>query len=399
MFDKLTSTPPDALMRAAREFTMDMRPEKINLGIGIYYDDEGRIPILQAVREAEQRFIKRDRPWSYLLAEGFDHLIDNALRLSVGDIIADEITSRTTTLQTVGGTGAIRLGAEIIKSLSPRTVVAVSKPSWPNHEAILRAVGLEVRHYAYHDTDQKGVDIQGMCNDIENLPPGSVVVLHACCHNPTGWDPTEKQWIDILDVIMRRRLVPFFDMAYQGFGNGLFADSFAVRAMIELCDSAFIAMSFSKSFALYGERVGALCVLTGGIHQARLVSERARAITRTLHSSPPTHGALLVSEIFKDNALRGLWQNEVEDMRLRIARIRADLITHLNDGNNQRDFSFIADQKGLFSYSSLNPSQISILRDKFAIHAVDDGRICLAALNTGNIGRVAEAIHHVCMQA
>lgn len=384
-------------MRAARAFAADVRPAKINLGIGMYYDDHGRIPVLQAVRKAEKRIRERNRSWSYLLTEGLPSFLEGALKSAVGDEVASAIDDRTSSIQTLGGTGAIRLGAELLKAFAPDVTVAISSPSWPNHEAIMKAVGLKISRYVYHDVTASGLDYKGMMRDIEALAEGSAVVLHACCHNPTGWDPTPEQWKEIAATLARRKLVPFLDMAYQGFGMGFEVDSAPVREIAATCAPVLLAVSFSKSFSLYGERVGALCVVTENAKQASMLGERARVITRALHSSPPSHGALLVSEVLKDGELRQEWLGELDAMRLRIAAMRESLMENLRSGNSPRDFSFLARQRGLFSYSGLTRSEISTLRDEHAIHAVEDGRLCLAALNGSNIGRVASAIRQVSM--
>lgn len=381
-------------MRAARVFAEDQRSDKINLGIGIYYDEHGRIPLLKAVQEAERRLRERSRPWSYLPVEGLPGLRDGAMDLALGGQAA-RLADRSVSFQTVGGTGAVRLGAEIIKTLAPETKVFISDPSWPNHKAIFKSVGLDVDDYRYHDAATKKYDLEGMMEDLAAVPAGSVVVLHACCHNPTGVDPSPDDWKKIGELLNRRGLIPFLDMAYQGFGEGLEPDATAVRLIATSCVPTFVAASFSKSFSLYGERVGALFVLTESLEQAKLLDESARAITRSLYSCPPSNGALLVSEILSDESLKSKWIDELERMRLRISSMRSALVSALGNGNDHRDFSFIATQRGLFSYSGLTLAQIQALRIEHAIHAVEDGRLCLAALNPQNIDRVISAIRHV----
>ncbi|TPG52304.1 aspartate/tyrosine/aromatic aminotransferase [Roseomonas nepalensis] len=397
MLERLTAMPPDALMRAARTFAADPRKEKINLGVGIYYDAAGHVPVLEAVRRAEER-IGGGRSWPYLLVEGLPGLFRGALDLAFGPALAGDAGTRTAVLQTPGGTGAFRLGAEMVRSLEPRTVAAVSDPSWPNHEAVLRAVGLEVRRYAYAGEGSGGPDVEGMIRDLEALPRGSLAVLHACCHNPTGWDPTPSQWERIVVAIAHRGLVPFVDMAYQGFGDGLAADSLPVRLAVAACAPVFVALSFSKSFSLYGERVGALCVVARDGAEAALLAERGRALVRTLYSSPPTHGALLVSEVLSDPVLHRDWEDELGAMRGRIRDMRSGFTERLAAGNAPRDFSFVKEQKGLFSYSGLTARQVGRLREEHAIHAIEDGRLCLAALNPGNLDRVVDAVRGVCMR-
>lgn len=395
LLQRLAPAQPDALMRAARNFAEDPRPEKVNLSVGIYYDEAGKVPALTAVREAERRIDTAGRPWPYLLPEGLQCLRDGALRVALGDALAASVASRTSVQQTLGGTGAVRLGAEMIAALDPTRIIAVSNPSWPNHEAIFRAVGLPVERYAYHDAATGGLDSDGMLRDLGRLPEGSVVVLHACCHNPTGVDPSDEEWRRIAAVVARRRLVPFLDLAYQGFGAGLESDGAPVRALAATCAPAFLAVSFSKSFCLYGERVGALCTVAPDSGKAAMLGEAGRRIVRTLYSSPPTHGAAVVSRVLSDPVLTQIWTRELDEMRGRVEAMRHGLVERLALRNAPRDFSFMSRQRGLFSYSGLSSSQIARLRDEHAIHAVEDGRLCLSALNTSNIDRVSDAIRDV----
>jgi aromatic-amino-acid transaminase len=394
MLNALKPSPTDSLMLAARAFVADPRAGKINLGIGMYYDETGQIPVLRSVQAASERLRIASRPWGYLQPEGLASLRSGAVRLCLQD--AQGWEGRVATMQTLGGTGAVRLGAELIHSMAPDTSIAVSSPSWPNHQAIFRHVGHPVTEYAYFDDENTSLDFADMLEDIDRLERGSVVVLQGCCHNPTGEDLTGDQWSTLADVMARRELVPFLDMAYMGFGTSLADDTAVIRLLAERCCPVFIAVSFSKSFSLYGERVGALCVLTQTPLQAKLLEERARQIVRVLNSSPPSHGASLVGEVLGDDGLRCDWQAELETMRTRIVSVRAALVQRLTAGNAPRDFSSIARQRGLFSYSGLSAGQIASLREEHAIHAVEDGRLCLTALNASNIDQVADAILTVC---
>jgi aromatic-amino-acid transaminase len=395
LLDRLAPAPPDALMRAARGFAEDRREDKINLSVGLYYDEAGNIPSLMAVREAERRLDTSNRPWPYLQAEGLESLLKGSLRVCLGNTLSADLAERITVQQTIGGTGAIRLGAELIASLDPSRVVAVSKPSWPNHEAIFRAVGLRIQQYVYYDPLTGGLDADGMLRDLEGLPQGSIVVLHACCHNPTGIDPSSADWARISEVVTRRSLVPFLDSAYQGFGVGIEEDAAAVRSLVSATSTAFVASSFSKSFSLYGERVGTLSIIAPDSVRAAMMGELARKFTRTLHSSPPTHGAAVVSRILSDADLTGIWREELDGMRHRVDTVRRGLVNRLSRNTALPDFSFVLRQRGLFSYSGLSAAQVARLRDVHAIHAVEDGRLCLAALNTRNLDRVADAIRRV----
>lgn len=394
ILDRLMPSPPDALMRAARAFVEDVRPDKIDLGMGIYYDDEGQIPVLHCVEAADSHLRDAAKPWGYLPSEGLAAFRTAVTMLCFGSL--PEVARRVVTIQTIGGTGAVRLGAELIHSLGSHTCVSISDPSWPNHEGIFCDVGCAVTRHSYFDPNTGGLDFIAMMKDLSCLAPGSVVVLHGCCHNPTGVDPTPAQWREIGALIASRGHIPFIDLAYQGFGRGLEEDSEPLRSLAVSCPVLFVAVSFSKSFCLYGERVGALCVVTENTKQAKLLDERARRIVRVLNSSPPTHGAALVAEVLSNPVLTKSWHEELDAMRERVEKIRLSLVERLVTGNMPRDFSFIRAQKGLFSYSGLTPEQIDILRTRHGIHAVGDGRLCISALNTKNVDRVADAIRAVC---
>ena len=395
MLINLSPTPPDAVMLAARLFAEDPRPHKVNLGIGMYYDEEGRIPQLAAVREADHRLRSRNRPWPYLPAEGLVDLKNKAMPVVFGEDQADDLRRRTAWIQTVGGTGAVRIGAELARAIAPDAMASISDPSWPNHEAIFRAVGARVSSYRYYDVESCNIDVDGMLQDLGRLPRGTVVVLHGCCHNPTGFDPTPAQWNHIAQVLADRGLIPFIDLAYQGFGEGLEADAQSVRIIAQSCNLIFVSVSFSKSFSLYGERVGLLFVVTESEAQAALVGERARAVSRALYSSAPSNRALLIAEVLGDPQLKTTWIDELDAMRRRILLMRAELVDQLAGGNRGANFAPIKAQRGLFSYSGLTRTEIERLRVDHAVHAVADGRICLAALNAGNLPSVAAAIRQV----
>ncbi len=395
MLANLKPVAPDPLVRSMQLFAADSRPHKVNLGVGVYYDDSSKIPVLKAVKEAEKRLQARKAPWAYLSTDGLDTLRHATVDLVFGDAASPELHKCTMTAQTPGGTGAVRLGMELVRKLVPDAVVAISRPSWPNHRSIIEAVGLRVTEYAYYDPAHDGVRFDEMMSDIERLPEGSVVVLHGCCHNPTGNDLLHSQWSDLILLMRRRGLIPFIDMAYQGFGGGLHTDSWAVSQFAHQISPVFVAASFSKSFSLYGERVGVLCVSTAKPEQAQSLAQQARVITRVLHSSPPSHGAYLVSEVLNDPELRASWETELGSMRTRIQSVRREFVERLHQGNPTQDFSFVTEQRGLFSFTKLTAAQVDRLRKEFAIHAVPDGRICVAAINSGNIDRVANAIRGV----
>lgn len=381
----------DPIMAGFQAFGVDPRPGKINLGVGMYYDEEGRIPVMGAVQAAEAQTDVAS--WGYLQPDGLPALRDAAKRLAFGPLAETE-GSRIVTVQSLGGTGALKLGADVIQRLAPGSTVAVSRPTWGNHRSIFEGAKLRVSEYPYFDPETGGVDWPGMRDAVAAMPPGTVVLLHACCHNPTGADLTPGNWDELAGLIAERKLVPFIDMAYAGFGEGLEADSRPARLLARSGVPVFVATSFSKSFALYGERVGALSVVVPEAAQAGMMLDQVRVAIRTNYSTPPSHGALLVSRILNDPALRAQWEAELEAMRQRIRRMREGLVQRLA-GNNAGDFSHLARQKGLFSYSGLTAAQMARLQDEFAIYGVSDGRFCMAALTQNTLDRVAEGIRAV----
>ena len=332
--------------------------------------------------------------WGYMQPEGMPALRDATKRLVFGDAMAEREGARITTAQSLGGTGALKLGADVIARVAPGSTVAMSRPTWGNHPAIFAGAGLHVTEYPYFDPATGGVDWPGMRDAIAAMPPGTVVLLHACCHNPTGADLTPENWTELAGIIQRRQLVPFLDMAYAGFADGLEPDSAPARLLATCKVPLFVATSFSKSFALYGERVGALSVVATDAAQAKLVLDQVKVAIRTNYSTPPSHGAMLVATILTDPALRAQWQAELESMRQRIRRMREGLVARLA-GNNTRDFTRFTAQKGLFSYSGLAEPQMARLKADHAIYGVSDGRLCMSALTERTLDRVAEGIRAV----
>lgn len=304
-------------------------------------------------------------------------------------------SGRIITSQALGGTGALKIGADYLKRLRPDAVVAISNPSWENHRALFESAGFPVQNYRYYDAQQQGVDINGMLEDLRQLPAQSIVVLHACCHNPTGVDLSPEQWVAVLEVLRERDLIPFLDIAYQGFAEGVYEDAHAVRMFADSGLSFFVSSSFSKSFSLYGERVGALSIVTQSTEQAARVLSQLKRVIRTNYSNPPTHGATVVSQVLNTPELNALWQDELGEMRVRILLMRQLMVEQLAAKGAKRDFSFVAQQRGMFSYSGLTPEQVERLRNEFAIYAVGTGRICVAALNMNNIDTVTDAIVQV----
>ena len=392
LFEAVELAPRDPILGLNEQYKADERPGKVNLGVGVYYDDQGRVPLLKCVHQAEVDRVQAAGAHSYLPIEGLTALNTAARQLVLGKGSEAIESGRAFTVQAVGGTGALKIGADYLKQLLPNAKVAISTPSWENHRALFERAGFEVLEYAYYDKQTHGLNLQGMLDSIAALPSGSIVVVHACCHNPTGVDPTPAQWQQIIDVIKAGGHVPFLDMAYQGFGDGLEQDAAAVRGFIDAGLTCLISTSFSKSFSLYGERIGALTVVTGSADEAKRVLSQVKRVIRTNYSNPPTFGGAVVAEVLNNDALFALWETELADMRSRIKDMREQLVAKLKAAGVQTNFDFVLQQKGMFSYSGLTAGQVDALREQHSIYAVGSGRICVAALNSTNIDTVANAI-------
>ncbi|MFP5422719.1 MAG: amino acid aminotransferase [Gammaproteobacteria bacterium] len=395
LFSAVEMAPRDPILGLNEAFNADTRTTKVNLGVGVYYNEEGRIPLLRAVAEAEKARIEAHAPRGYLPIEGiaaYDSAVQKLLLGADSELIA---AGRVITTQAVGGTGALKTGADFLKRLLPNTVVAISDPSWENHRALFESAGFPVQNYRYYDAASHGINGAGMLEDLKTLPARSVVVLHACCHNPTGVDLSLDDWKAVLDVLREREHVPFLDIAYQGFGDGIEQDAFAVRLFAASGIPFFVSSSFSKSFSLYGERVGALSIVTGSQEEAGRVLSQAKRVIRTNYSNPPTHGATVVANVLNSPELRALWEEELAGMRERIRGMRMAMVEQLAALNCKRDFSFVAQQRGMFSYSGLTAEQVERLKTEFGIYAVSTGRICVAALNQRNLPAVTQAIAQV----
>ncbi len=392
LFQAVELAPRDPILGLNEQYLADQRPDKVNLGVGVYYDDQGRVPLLKCVHQAEVDRVKAAAAHSYLPIEGLASLNKAARELVLGKDSEANTSGRAFTVQAVGGTGALKIGADYLKQLLPEAKVAISTPSWENHRALFERAGFEVVEYDYYDATTHGLNLAGMIKSISALPDGSIVVLHACCHNPTGVDPTAAQWREIADAVKAKNHVPFLDMAYQGFGDGLTQDAAAVRLFVEMGMTCLISTSFSKSFSLYGERIGALTVVTGNADEAKRVLSQVKRVIRTNYSNPPTFGAAVVAEVLGNDALFDMWATELAEMRSRIKEMRDQLVAKLMAAGVAANFDFVLAQKGMFSYSGLTAAQVDKLRDDHGIYAVSSGRICVAALNSRNIDRVANAI-------
>lgn len=395
LFDSVSQAPRDPILGLNEQFNADPRTHKVNLGVGVYYNEKGIMPLLSSVAKVEQMLALEPAPRGYLPIDGISTYNTNAQLLLLG-AEAEAITAgRAVTIQTLGGTGALKVGATFLKTLVPNAKIAISRPSWENHRAIFENAGFEVVEYPYYNADTKGLDLNGMLQALEQLPAQSIVVLHACCHNPTGIDPTLEQWQQIADALVAKQHIPFIDIAYQGFGSGLEADATVVRLLAQRQIPMLISSSFSKSFALYGERVGALTVLTTEAAQSPRVLSQLKRLARSNYSNPPTHGATIISTIFNDKTLLQQWQSELTQMRERIQKMRHQLVAKLKEHGVEQNMDFVLEQNGMFSYSGLTQAQVQQLRDEDAIYALDTGRICVAALNDNNIDTVAAAIARV----
>ena len=395
LFSAVEMAPRDPILGLNEAFNADTRTSKVNLGVGVYCNEEGRIPLLRAVVEAETIRVAQHASRGYLPIDGiaaYDQAVQKLLFGAESPLLA---AGRVITTQAVGGTGALKIGADFLKQLQPNAVVAISDPSWENHRALFETAGFPVQNYRYYDAATHDVNRAGMLEDLNALPAGSIVVLHACCHNPTGVDLTPADWQNVLDVVKAKQLIPFLDMAYQGFGDGIAEDAAAVRLFAESGLSFFVSSSFSKSFSLYGERVGALSIITQSRDESARVLSQVKRVIRTNYSNPPTHGASIVAAVLNSPELRAMWEDELAEMRLRIRGMRLQMVELLAKKAPGHDFSFVARQRGMFSYSGLTVEQVARLRSEFGIYALDTGRICVASLNQRNIEVVTDAIVQV----
>ena len=390
-FAEVPLAPRDPILGLTEAFQADTRSTKVNLGVGVYTDESGKLPLLGAVREAERQRVEQMPARGYLPIDGlatYDRAVQSLLFGADSDLITQ---GRVCTAQAIGGTGALRIGADLLKRFVPDAEVWISDPSWENHRALFEAAGFKVNTYPYHDEQTDGVAFDAMKACLSALPARSIVVLHACCHNPTGADLSPAQWREVVALCKDADLVPFLDMAYQGFADGIAEDGLAVRLFAESGLDFLVSSSFSKSFSLYGERVGALSVVCADKDEStRLVSQLKRVI-RTNYSSPPTHGSAIVAAILTTPDLRQQWEAELGHMRERIRTMRQHFVAKLAEHAPDHDFSFIAAQRGMFSYSGLSSTQVDRLREEFGIYALSTGRICVAALNDRNIDYVVEA--------
>ncbi len=395
LFTAVEMAPRDPILGLNEQFNLDTNPAKVNLGVGVYYDDNGKLPLLQCVQAAEATMAKAPKPRGYLPIDGIA-AYDSAVKTLVFGTNSEPVRSgRVATAQGIGGTGGLKIGADFLKKLSPDAKVLISDPSWENHRALFMQAGFVVESHPYYDAEKRGVNFDGMLAALNAAEAGTIVVLHACCHNPTGYDITPAQWDQVIEAVKTRQLTAFLDMAYQGFGHGIAEDGAVIAKFVAAGLSFLVSTSFSKSFSLYGERVGALSVLCDSKDEADKVLSQLKLVIRTNYSNPATHGGTVVAMVLNTPALRAQWEGELAEMRVRIKAMRQKLVDGLKAAGVTQDMSFITTQIGMFSYSGLSKEQMVRLRSEFGVYGTDTGRMCVAALNSKNIDYVCASIAKV----
>ena len=395
LFTAVEMAPRDPILGLNEQFAADSNPHKVNLGVGVYFDDNGKLPLLQCVQAAEKVMMDKPTARGYLPIDGIA-AYDTAVKgLVFGADSEPVVSGRVATVQGIGGTGGLKIGADFLKKLSPNATVLISDPSWENHRALFTNAGFKVDSYAYYDAQNRGVNFEGMLASLRAAAAGTIVVLHACCHNPTGYDITAAQWDQVIEVVKAQNLTAFLDMAYQGFGHGIAEDGAVVGKFVAAGLNFFVSTSFSKSFSLYGERVGALSVVCADKEECSRVLSQLKIVIRTNYSNPPIHGGAVVAAVLANPEWRAIWEKELGEMRVRIKAMRQKLVDGLKAAGVQQDMSFITSQIGMFSYSGLNKDQMVRLRTEFGVYGTDTGRMCVAALNSQNIDYVCQSIAKV----
>jgi aromatic-amino-acid transaminase len=391
-FASVQLAPRDPILGLNEQFQADANPAKVNLGVGVYFDDSGKLPLLKCVQEAEKQMAAAPKARGYLPIDGIA-AYDSAVKgLVFGADSAVFKSGRVATVQALGGTGGLKVGADFLKRTVPNAKVMISDPSWENHRALFTNAGFEVENYAYYDASTRSINFDGMLAALNAAAPQTIFVLHACCHNPTGYDITAAQWDQVVAAVKARNLIAFLDMAYQGFGFGIAEDGAVIQKFVDAGLSFFVSTSFSKSFSLYGERVGALSVLCDSKEECERVLSQLKIAIRTNYSNPPTHGATVCATVLNTPELRKLWEEELGGMRVRIKALRSAFVQKLKEAGVKQDFSFIEQQIGMFSYSGLSKDQMVRLRNEFGVYGTDTGRMCVAALNSKNIDHVCKSI-------
>ena len=398
LFSAVELAPRDPILGLNEQFNADTNPNKVNLGVGVYFDDNGKLPLLKCVQQAENAMMQAPKARGYLPIDGIA-AYDKAVQTLVFGETSEPFTSgRVATVQGLGGTGGLKIGADFLKRMNPNAQVLISDPSWENHRALFTNAGFTVGTYAYYDAAKRssgGINFAGMLADLNAAAAGTIVLLHACCHNPTGYDLTAAQWDEVIAIIKAKQLTAFLDMAYQGFGYGIAEDGAVIGKFVAAGLDFLVSTSFSKSFSLYGERVGALSVVCSSKDEATRVLSQLKIVIRTNYSNPPTHGASVCAAVLTTPALRALWEEELGEMRVRIKAMRTGLVDGLKAAGVKQDMSFITHQIGMFSYSGLSKDQMTRLRTEFGVYGVDSGRLAISALNTKNLGYVCASIAKV----
>ena len=395
LFSAVEMAPRDPILGLNEQFNADTNPNKVNLGVGVYFDENGKLPLLKCVQAAEKTMMESPKPRGYLPIDGIAAYDAGVKSLVFGADSEPVKSGRVATVQAIGGTGGLKVGADFLKRLSPNAKVLISDPSWENHRALFTEAGFTVESYPYYDAATRGVNFDGMLAALNAAAPGTVVVLHACCHNPTGYDITSGQWDQVVATVKAKNLTAFLDLAYQGFAHGLTQDGAAVQKFVAAGLNFLVSTSFSKSFSLYGERVGALSVLCQSKEEGDRVLSQLKIMIRTNYSNPPTHGGAVVAAVLGNPELRALWEQELAGMRERIKQMRTLLVEKLKSAGVKQDMSFITQQIGMFSYSGLTKDQMVRLRNEFGVYGTDTGRMCVAALNSKNIDYVCASIAKV----
>jgi aromatic-amino-acid transaminase len=391
LFANVEEMPRDPILGLTEGFVADVNPGKVNLGVGVYQDETGKVPLLACVKQAEEALVSKAAPHAYIPIDGLAGFNSAVAKM----VFAESVDlTKVATVQALGGTGALKLGAELLKVVSPQAKVWISDPSWENHRALFAAAGVTVETYPYYGADGE-LDFAGMIAALERIPAGDILLLHACCHNPTGLDLSQDQWREVAGIVRKRGITPFLDTAYMGFAEGLEADAFSVRLFASDGGPLFVSFSFSKSLSLYGERVGALSVVTASAAERLRVLSQIKRVARITYSSPASHGAAVAALVLADPVLRKQWEDELGGMRSRIKAMRSLLAQKLSALLPGRDFSYIVRQNGMFSYSRLTAPQAIELRRKYSVYALDSGRICVAALNEKNLDFVSECVAKV----
>ncbi len=392
LFSAIEMAPRDPILGLIEQFSADSNPNKVNLGVGVYYDDSGKLPLLKCVQAAEAQIMGTPKARGYLPIDGIA-AYDGAVKGLVFGTNSEAVQSdRVATIQAIGGTGGLKVGADFLRRLGTSDTVLISDPSWENHRALFTAAGFQVGTYPYYDADKRGINFDGMLAGLKAAAAGTVVVLHACCHNPTGYDITPEQWDQVVAVVKEKQLTPFLDMAYQGFGFGIQEDGAVIQKFVDAGLTFLVSTSFSKSFSLYGERVGALSVLCTDKAEAAKVLSQLKITIRTNYSNPPIHGGSVVATVLGTPELRAQWEVELAEMRDRIKTMRKTLVDGLKAAGVTQDMSFITQQIGMFSYSGLTKDQMVRLRTEFGVYGTDTGRMCVAAMNSKNIDHVCRSV-------